>query len=323
MFSTFFRFELRFWLTGMMVYIFTTIIALLVMGATSSDSVVIGGALDNTYRNAPFVIQSFYGVMGVISIVMVAAFINSAASRDFMYGTHQLIYTKPIDKLGFLMGRFWGAMLVALIPLLGVSIGVLIARYMWWVEADRFGPIAIKAHAFGILIFAFPNVLFASAILFAIAVWTRSTVASFVGAILLIVGYSIAGGMIGNLDNKTLAAMTDPFGMQAFSEITRYWTVSDKNTQVVGMQGIVLANRALWITIGLAILGIACWRFSLRNDIDAANQRRKSHPKPRRTSRYRTSASNMDLRPTFVDCPARLASTSGARFAAVSSSLSC
>ena len=262
MFSTFFRFELRFWLTGMMAYVFTTIIALLVMGAASSDNVVIGGALDNTYRNAPFVVQSFYGVMGIICVVMVAAFINSAASRDFIYGTHQLIYTKPIDKLGFLMGRFWGATLVAVLPLLGVSVGMVIARYMPWAEAERFGPISFRAHLSSILAFAIPNTFFVSAILFAIAVWTRSTVASFVGAILLIVGYSIAGQMIGNLDNKNLAAMTDPFGMQAFSEITRYWTMSDKNTQVVGMQGILLANRALWTTVGMAILGLSCWRFN-------------------------------------------------------------
>ena len=44
MFGTFFRFEIRFWLRGMMVYIFTLIIALLIFGATTSDRVVVGSA---------------------------------------------------------------------------------------------------------------------------------------------------------------------------------------------------------------------------------------------------------------------------------------
>ena len=262
MFSTFFKFELRFWLTSMMVYVFTFIVGLLIFGATASDNVVIGSSLDNTDRNAPFVIQMFYGMMGIITTVMITAFVNSAASRDFMYNTNQLIFTKPIQKFSFLMGRFWGATLIGVVPMLGISLGIIIAKYMPWNEPEMWGPISWSAHLWGILTFAVPNAIFVAAIIFAIAVWTRSTVASFVGAILLLVGYSIAGNMVGNLDNESLAIMTDPFGMQAFGKITRYWTVADKNTQVVGWQGWMLANRLLWLAVGLSILGFTCWRFS-------------------------------------------------------------
>jgi hypothetical protein len=59
-----------------------------------------------------------------------------------------------------------------------------------------------------------------------------------------------------------LAMMLDPFGETAFSTITKYWTVADKNTQVVHLSGIMLANRAVWSLVGMGVLGLAYWRFT-------------------------------------------------------------
>ena len=238
MFSTFFRFETRYWRRSMMLYVFVFVLGLLVFAACSSDNVVLGSSLDNTDRNAPYVIQTFYGVMAILTTLMVAAFVNPAASRDFIYDTHQIIFTKPIKKLPFLLGRFWGATLIAVIPMLGISLGVILAGFMPWIEQEYWGPIAWRAHLASFFTFAIPNTILVAATIFAIAVWTRSSVASFIGAILLIVGYSVAQNMVGNLDNENLSIMSDPFGLQAFSTITKYWTVSDKNTQFVGLSGV-------------------------------------------------------------------------------------
>ena len=79
MFSTFFRFETRYWLRSMMLYVFVFVLGLLVFAAASSENVVLGSSLDNTDRNAPFVIQTFYGIMAILTMVMVAAFVIAAA----------------------------------------------------------------------------------------------------------------------------------------------------------------------------------------------------------------------------------------------------
>ena len=60
-----FAFEVRYWLRGMMVWIFLLVIGTLVFAATSSDKVTIGASVENTYRNAPFVIQTFYAIRRV------------------------------------------------------------------------------------------------------------------------------------------------------------------------------------------------------------------------------------------------------------------
>ena len=175
MFGTFFRFELRFWARSIMLYLFLLLIAAMIFGAVSTDKVTVGASLENTYRNAPFVIQQFYAFMSLLTMLMTTAFVNSAATRDFSHNTYQILFTTPLSKMGYLQGRFWASALVAVIPQTGVTLAILLAKYMPWVDAERWGPVRWDAHLMGLVTHAIPNTIFVSAIVFAIAALTRST----------------------------------------------------------------------------------------------------------------------------------------------------
>ena len=81
--------------------------------------------MGNTHRNAPWVIQNFYGVAEILTLLMTTAFVNNSAIRDFQHNTHQMIFSLPISKNGLLFGRYLGASLIAVIPSLGVSLGAI------------------------------------------------------------------------------------------------------------------------------------------------------------------------------------------------------
>ena len=262
MFGAFFRFELWYWLRGYMLYVFLLINALLVFSATWSDNVRIGGSLDNAHRNAPHVIQTFYGVMCLVCCLMTTAFVNSAATRDFSCQTSGLIFCKPIGRLSYLLGRFWGATLTASLPLLGISLGVILAGLVPGNDPDRWGSISWSAHVWGYLVFGLPNTVFLAALIFALATLFRSTIVSFIGVILLLVGYSVSASLLTDLDNQQLAGLLDPFGIRTFGLETRYWTVAEKNTQYLTLTGLLLWNRLIWLGAGLLILAVSCWRFS-------------------------------------------------------------
>ncbi|MBV8708699.1 MAG: hypothetical protein JO028_16020, partial [Acidobacteriaceae bacterium] len=261
MFSYFFRYEIRYWLRGAMVWVFFGIIALMIFGAVSSDNIVVGGALANTHHNAPFVIENYYSFVCLLTLLMTTAFVNSAASRDFAYNTYQILFSTPLRKPDFLLGRYLGSAAVSVVPLLGVSAGILLAKYMPWVDAERWGPISWQAHGWGILLFAIPNTLFIAAMVFAIAVLTRSTTISFVGSLLLLVGYAVAQTLTSDLKNETMAALIDPFAINTFALSTKYWTVADKNRMAIGPEGLLLWNRLIWITVGALIFAFAYHRF--------------------------------------------------------------
>src|SRR5580704_4252678 len=113
----FLSFEIRYWLRSWMLWIFLAIIALLIFGATATDQVTIGQALENTYRNAPFVVENYYSIFGLLTLLMTVAFVNSAASREFAYNTHQILFATPLKKFDYLAGRFLGSTLIAVIPM--------------------------------------------------------------------------------------------------------------------------------------------------------------------------------------------------------------
>jgi hypothetical protein len=73
-------FEIRYWLRSWMLWIFTLIISAMFLGAVSSDNITIGSSIGNTYRNAPFVIENYYAMIGLLTLLMATAFVNSAAA---------------------------------------------------------------------------------------------------------------------------------------------------------------------------------------------------------------------------------------------------
>lgn len=258
----FFLFEVRYWLRQPMVYIFILITGLLPFFAVISDNVQIGGGIGNVFRNANNVVYQFYGGMSFLAILMVAAFVNATAIRDFTSDTAQIIFSTPVDKRSYLLGKFLGSTFISTLPLLGVSLGIVLGS--WWPSLDplRVGPNSILAHAEAFLVIGLPNILFSAAIIFAVAVLLRSTMASFITAIVLIVGYSIAGTLMSDLDNQTIAAMLDPFGGTAMDLVSKYWSVDEKNGALLPLDGVLLWNRLVWVGVSILVFLLGFLRFS-------------------------------------------------------------
>src|SRR5215472_8084683 len=271
MFSQIAWFEIRYWLRSYMLWIFFLLIALAIFLAVGTDYVTIGFALTNTHHNAPFVIANYYAFMGLLTLLMATAFVNSAAIRDFRYNTNQILFTTRLSKRDFLFGRFLGATLVSAIPMLGVSLGILVAKYMPWADAERWGPVYWMAHLKAIYVFALPNAIFMAALLFAVAVLFRNEIVSFAAALIVTVGYIVGQVLTQDIRHEKAAALLDPFGIRTFGLVAKYWTVGEKNTIAAGLDGLLLWNRLLWLGVALVIFAFAYWRF----DFTEKRSRRK------------------------------------------------
>lgn len=263
----FIRFELKYWLKTPMVWIFLLITSLITFGAVASDSVMIGGSVGNVFRNAPFVIQNFYCILSFFfGLLMTTAFMNATASRDYQYGMSQFIFSSPIKKADYFFGKFIGAIIVSVIPLLGVTIGSLIAPVLaplfGWTPEERFGGIIWEAHLNGILAFGIPNVIIAGSMLYGLAIIFRSSTVSFISAIVMLLLYQVSLGYTSDIKNEWLANILDPFGITPYRIMTKYLTVNERNFQAVPLSDELLSNRLIWIGIGVVILLLIHWKFS-------------------------------------------------------------
>ena len=266
MFKTFFITELKYTLKQPMVYIFLIILALLAFGATASNNVQIGGSVGNVLKNSPFVITQFVTILSIFGLLIGAAFFNNAALRDYNNHFNEIIFSTPLSKFGYYFGRFFGALIISTIPLLGVFLGVFlgtfIAPIMNWEDADRFGEFYMATFVNNYFLFILPNMFFAGAIIYSMAIAWRSTVISFVGAMVIIVAYLVSGTLMSDIDNEVLGAITDTFGIRTYSLTTKYFTVIEKNTVSPLFAGLLLLNRAVWVIIGAIVLSVSYVRFS-------------------------------------------------------------
>ena len=262
-----------------MVYIFLGIVALLFGFATGSDNVQVGSVIGNTYRNAPFVIMQYYIAAGLLAALMVSAIYDSAASRDFATKFSDVLFSKPIGKWNYLIGRFAAATLIALIPSCGISIGMIVAGAVSNLDAERWGPIRWDAHAVGMVLFAIPNTLLVGSVVFAIAAWTRNTMYSFLGVLLLMVAYGVSQSVLSDISNEFVAMMIDPLGGTPYSILTKYWTVDQRNNWCVPLSGVLILNRVVWTAVALAVFLFASWQFSFETG-RAYNTRRMRQQNP-------------------------------------------
>jgi ABC-2 type transport system permease protein len=82
-----------------------------------------------------------------------------------------------------------------------------------------------------------------------------------VGLVAFFAAYAVAGTILGDLDNRHLAALLDPFGFASFALETRYWTTIERNTRAASLSGPLLLNRLIWMGVALAVLAATFARF--------------------------------------------------------------
>ena len=84
----------------------------------------------------------------------------------------------------------------------------------------------------------------------------------------LLIGYLLAGTLSSKLENRPLAALLDPFGPYAFERLTEYWTPAEKNGRLLPLQGVLLANRLIWLAVGAGALVLTFLRFRMAEPLE-------------------------------------------------------
>ena len=165
---------------------------------------------------------------------------------------------------------------------------------MPWIDKTRLGPQMVAAYFQPYFINVLPNLLFLTAIFFALAALSRKMLPVYVASVLVLIGYFTVSQLSGSaLTVSVRAALADPLGSAAIDRITRYWTPFQRNTQLIPLQGILLANRALWLGVGAIFLVVAYVKFAFAYPAEKSKRRgidrRKRAAVPARIAAHRAS----------------------------------
>jgi len=258
------RFEVRYQLRSPLFAVATVLFFLLAFGSVTSENIRIGAG-GNVHVNAPFAILQTVGVLNVFAIFVVTAFVANVIIRDDETGFAPLVRSTRLTKTDYLVGRFAGAFAVAFLVTLAVPLGMLVGSFMPWVDPETLQPLQIKNYLFAIFCFGLPTLAVMAAGFFALATATRSMTWTFIGVIVFLVLFATSRVMLKDPSWDAVSAWTDPFGMSALNQVTRYWTAAERNARLPELSGLLLYNRLLWLAIGASLFALAFASFRFEN----------------------------------------------------------
>jgi hypothetical protein len=256
-------FEIRYQLRNPVFWVAVAVFFLLGFGLTASENVSIGTP-GGVKENSPYAIAVATAILTLFYLFVVTAFVANAIVRDESTGFAPIVRATSVTRRDIVIGRFVGGLSVAWLGYLAVPLGMFAGSSMPWVDPETVGPQTLSFYWWNFALFAMPNIFLTSAILFALATTLRSMMASYIGAVVLVMGYAVTTGIVGQkIEYRESFARYELLGNGALRETTRYWTQTELNMRLVELNGALLFNRLFAIALGLLFLGFTLWRFSM------------------------------------------------------------
>lgn len=261
-----FRFELIYLLKRPATYIYALVFIILGAVIMSTNAVRIGGGYGKVLNNAPYNIHQIINIIGVLGLFVIMAFHAVPVFRDSEHKMDTFLYAFPISKNQYLAGRFLGTFfmccMVFLFLPLGMMLGEAIARAKSENPSD-FGTFSPASYFWPYLIGTIPTIFLLGSLFFSLVSMSRKMMYAYIVAISFIVLYSVSLNLLSDLDNKGFATFLDPFGLTASDRVTEYWSIAEKNENLVPLESWLLGNRLLWLSVAASILGICFWKFEM------------------------------------------------------------
>ena len=220
---------------------------------SSNGKVLLNGAYSNAFNDVG---ASLFGV------IIIAAIFGTSVLRDFQRDTYQILFTQPISKFAYLGGRWMGSFVTTVFAFSGMMFGTYLGTFAPWADHARIGPNHLWAYLQPFLSILVVQIFFIGSLFFAVSALTRKIFIVYLQGVALFMFYVI--GITVFFATRSLerfwSGILDPVGFILFNNITRYWTVVEKNSLFVTwspslVNGVFLYNRLLWISVGMVALG--------------------------------------------------------------------
>lgn len=268
MFSEIFRFELKYAFKKPSTYVFFSIYFAfyLFLSLAASGVIPLGSSDSNTFLNSAVANASLYlafnqNILALIHNMIIIAIMATAIQRDFEFNSHSLFFTKPITKLAYFFGRFFGVLVIALFVFSGQLFGLLLGSIIGQGQ-PTIGPIHLYNYIQPFLYFVVPNTLLFGTIYFSLTTFLRNTTIAYLFTVIFFLFDLAANAVLSDIEYQSLAAMLDPYGNKALGKVTQYWTPSEQNERLLSLTDYLLYNRLAWIGLALLIMWFSYVRFS-------------------------------------------------------------
>lgn len=279
MFSTIFKYEIKYWLTQPITYIYILFffgISFVTMFGMAYEA---PEGDDGQILNAPYHLYRMSNLYSKLLLFLLPSIIGVSIYRDFKTQMHTVLYAYPFKKRDYLFAKFLSSLLIVVIIISMIGLGFIIGTQMPGVTVSCLVPFNILAYLQLYFVFLLPNVLLFGAIVFGVVSFSRNVYVGFVTVIVLIIVQALVGAILSGFDKQMLFAIWSPFGDGAMQYYTRYWTATDKNELMLPVGSLVVYNRLLWLGIAALVFGLVYKYFSFSQNAISFQFRKELEPR--------------------------------------------
>jgi ABC-2 type transport system permease protein len=263
MFWELFLFEIKFRLKRISTYVYFAIWFFLAFFSVSARQFGPDSAGGKVFVNSPYTISLVMSQLTAFGLVVISAVFGTSIYRDFEQDTYNIFFTTPLKKRDYLGGRLLGSFVITALIFSGIIFGLVVGKFMPWADQARLAPINLWFHIQPYLLFTLTEIFFAGALFFLVGALTRNIAFVYLQGVVFLAAqlifYVLIGRNTNNLNNYW-AALADPLGIITLEKVTRYWTITEKNTMTIPLAGVVAWNRLLWLGVG-ALATAAVFRY--------------------------------------------------------------
>src|SRR5271168_139900 len=264
LFWEFFTFELKFRCKSLSTYVYFLMwFTFSFLSVASENFGPIGFNNGKVLLNGPFAIATYYWYSAFFGLIVIAAIFGTSILRDFQRDTYQILFTKPISKFAYLGGRWAGSFVTTVFAFSGLVFGTFLGTFAPWADHLRIGPNHPWWYLQPFLSIVVVQIFFLGSLFFAVAALSRKIFIVYLQGVALFMLYII--GITVFSATRSLehfwSGILDPVGLILFDNVSRYWTVIEKNTLLLpwdfsgNSPGVFLYNRLLWTAVGFISLG--------------------------------------------------------------------
>lgn len=269
---TYYRRQAVFWLAALYAIFAGSLIL------TNSPLVVV-------HQNSPYAILDAMLKFSAVATIFTTGFLGaSALLRDSENQFEAIVFSTSIDKFIYLIVRFLGLFISVYAIHTVLIITMMISTTT--MDAEFAGPFRIMDYIFGSVVILLPNILLASAVVFATAMLSRKLIPIYVMSVLIFILYILAS-MLGNSplmamstpfteEGGGISSLLDPFAVIPFYEHTAFWSIEEKNSSLPDLKGSLLYNRLIWLSIALSAFAYTYHKFQFKVKLEKAKDQKAS-----------------------------------------------
>jgi ABC-2 type transport system permease protein len=281
MFRTIFKYEINFWLRQPSIYVYGAIFFFfsLIGMAGSAELFDPHTPVSSTVQwiNSPAKINDMFVFWTKLILFLLPSIIGYSVYRDYKSRMFTLLYSYPILKSDYLLGKFLSAILILFVLVSGIGLGLAIGTQLPGLNQALLASFQWSAYWHSYLVYVLPNILIFGALVFAAVILSRNNYVGFILIILLFLIQGLVANLLGGMDQQLVLAILDPFGASAAQYQTRFWTTSDWNNNSLALDQAVILNRLLWLTISVLTFILAWNKFELQHEAPLSRNKKSSH----------------------------------------------